>query len=113
VLVRRARRKIRHLRFQYALRFQRPLPTFLREELSFQYLARRAEGAYVPRTLDAPAVVWAAEGMYYAADLGWTPHVAGPLHCVAVPGEQAIPRDTMKAPYVATIVDTLVELREA
>jgi hypothetical protein len=112
VLVRRARRKIRHLRFQYALRCGRPLPQFLREELSFQYLARRAEGAYVPRRLYAPAVAWRAEGMYFADDLGWGPFVGGELHCVEIPGPQPIPRITMNEPFVSHIAETILALRE-
>jgi acyl carrier protein len=113
VLVRRARRKHAHLRFAYALRHGKPLPVFLREELWFQRIARRAEGAYAPARLhDATVIVWRAQGLYFSEDLGWGPYVDGELRCIEIPGEQPIPRVTVTEPFVAHIADAILALRE-
>jgi len=106
----RARRKTRHLRFRYALRFDRPLPATLREELSFHRLARAAELQYTPQSYDGDVVVWRAEGLYFEDDLGWAQHVRGELVCTEIRGEQPIPRRTMDEPYVGQIADHLEEL---
>lgn len=113
----RARRKARRLRFRarelqmrYALRFRRPLPATLREELYFQRLARAAEIQYTPGPYDGRVVVWRAEGLYFEADLGWSQHVRGELVCTEIHGEQPTPRDTMDEPCVAQLAASLVEL---
>jgi amino acid adenylation domain-containing protein len=106
----RARRKARHLRFQFALRFARPLPASLREELSFQRLAHLAELRYRPRPYDGRVVVWRAAGLYFEDSLGWDRHVTGELICREISGNQPIPRTTMDEPYVSQISASLEEL---
>jgi amino acid adenylation domain-containing protein len=106
----RARRKARHLQFRYAMRFRRPLPASLREELSFQRLARGAEIHYTPEPYDGRVVVWRAEGLYFEEDLGWGEHVRGELVCTEIRGHQRTPRETMDEPHVAPLAASLREL---
>jgi amino acid adenylation domain-containing protein len=109
---RRARRDYRNLRMRYAVRFGRPLPASMREEWAFQLIAHRAERAYTPGRLDVTGIVWRAEGLYFADDLGWGAFVGGSLHCVEIPGPQPIPRITMNEPFVSHIAETILALRE-
>ncbi len=105
----RLRRKYRHLRLHYALRLRRPLPAMLREELSFQRLARAAELRYSPASYGGRVIVWRAEGLYFEEDLGWEEHVRGELVSVEIRGEQPIPRRSMDEPCVAQIAVSLEE----
>jgi hypothetical protein len=97
---------------RYAVRFGRPLPASMREEWAFQLIAHRAERAYTPGRLDVTGIVWRAEGLYFADDLGWGAFVGGELHCVEIPGPQPIPRITMDEPFVSHIAETILALRE-
>jgi hypothetical protein len=85
----------------------------MRENWWFQTLAKAAQDAYKPGPSDFPIVVFRAEGLYYWDDLGWRVLTSGPVHCVEVPGDQRIPRDTMKEPFVEPVANWLEDYARA
>ncbi len=103
------RAAVARLRFRYALRFRRPLPDDMRENLYFQRLAWMAQQAYEPQPLDGRLLVFRAAGLYHEEDLGWRTFVHGDVECREIPGDHAIPRDSMREPQVAFVAARLAE----
>jgi hypothetical protein len=92
------------------MRMHRPLPDGLREAGTFQRLARHAQDHYVPRPADVPIVVYRAEGLYYEPALGWDEYSNKILDSVEVPGNQPVPRRTMREPCVAHVATHLTSV---
>jgi thioesterase domain-containing protein len=111
---RRANQMGRNLRTDIAVRLDRPLSDNLRDGASpFQRIAARAQRAYNPPPYEGSVVVVSAKRLYdHAPDLLWSEHVTGNVDTLVVPGEQTVPRMTMREPFVAFVADGLNERLE-
>jgi thioesterase domain-containing protein/acyl carrier protein len=102
-VVRTVRYRLAEGRFRMLLILRRPLPDSMRENVAFQRIAARAQAGYDPPPAAFPILVARAAGLYHQDDLGWRPYTTGPVETVEVPGEQRVPRDTMREPHVAQV----------
>jgi thioesterase domain-containing protein/acyl carrier protein len=96
-------REARKLRCAVALHLHRPLPDGLREANAFQRIARSAQDRYRPPKADVPIIVYRAEGLYYEPALGWDEFSKRIIDCFEVPGDQPVPRRTMREPCVSRV----------